>query len=66
VRADNRASVVGTCPRCGRADVPLERVQTRDAEGRPAEALWCLGCAAERRQKRARRLGDFPGGSGWW
>jgi hypothetical protein len=29
--------LVGTCPRCGRADVPLERVQTRDAEGRPAE-----------------------------
>jgi hypothetical protein len=29
--------LVGTCPRFGRADVPLERVQTRDAEGRPAE-----------------------------
>jgi hypothetical protein len=56
----------GTCPRCGRADVPLERVQTRDTKGRPSEAPWCVPCATERRQKRARRLGDYPGGPAWW
>jgi hypothetical protein len=59
-------AVVGACPCRGRADVPLEPVRTRDAEGRPAEALWCVACAAERRHERARRLSDYPGGPAWF
>jgi hypothetical protein len=58
--------LVGTCPRCGRADVPLEPVRTRDAEGRPTKAPWCLPCGAARGEERARRLAAYPGGAAWW